>query len=240
MLRVTRHSYPDASIRVYGQRDLPAWMRGYARTFPKGFGYWIWKAWIVNEVVENSQDNTAVIYVDARCGIPDVRIPWIDSLAASPMHDIAVWQSHDAEALWTSADLLSALSDEGGISDHRTGQYYATFFGLRINDQTRRMVHDWWHFQRMNLSLVRADSFLIENYPEFREHRWDQSVFSLTVKRHARRGLTVLPIMDDEISEGLSIVPHHSPHPDILYPFTHSMPGRRIKMFLKGITTEYL
>ena len=238
MLSNVHVSYPSAEIRVFGRADLPPSLIEYASRFPRGFGFWVWKAWIVHHVMASRQEGDLVVYVDARSGIPTQRIPWLDSMAANPSIDLAAWHSSNLERKWTSVDLMQALSGESASIFECTGQYIATFFGLRVNALTRELVGEWFTFQQSNASLVRAESFVYPNHSDFEENRWDQSVFSLLIKRYAEQGLSVLAISDEEVAVGSSIFPHREPHPDVLYPLTHSKLGKGMKALVKGTFEE--
>lgn len=228
-------SYPNAWRRVYGAPELPVWMRKYAQQHRRGFGYWIWKAWLLDRTLADSKEDAVVVYVDARSRFPRSRIPWLDSFVAVPSWDVAAWQMSHPEKTWTTTDLFLAMDRGPDSDDAQSGQYAATFFAVRNTDASRSLVSDWLEFQTTQGGLVRADETVAPNSYPFRENRFDQSVLSLLLKARSAHGLRVMVLADDVIQAEDSIGPHAAPHPDAFYPLTHTRIGQHIKRHVKNL-----
>jgi hypothetical protein len=64
-----------------------------------------------------------------------------------------------------------------------SGQIMATIFLLKKNDETFKMVSDWYQISRLRWTIDDSPSN-IKNYPDFKEHRHDQSIWSLLRKNN--------------------------------------------------------
>lgn len=234
MLMSGCRAYPEAAVRIYGAKDLPESLRAYASLFPRGFGYWVWKAWVINQALAKAADESVIVYVDARSRVPAVRVPWLDEFISSTDLDVAAWQMTHEERRWTTSDLMNALQVNPNSELARTGQFAATFLALRAGPKTRALVSRWLDFQIAHDALVRAERTQAPDYDLFVENRFDQSVFSLLVKSEQGRTLNVLVVTDEQVASPNSITPHASPHPDFFYPLTHTKAGKWLKSLLKS------
>ena len=64
-----RFFYNDIIFKEYTALDLSENELLYAQTYPKGFGYWIWKPRIVNDNIRKIDVGDILIYLDCRCNI---------------------------------------------------------------------------------------------------------------------------------------------------------------------------
>jgi len=214
--------YPGAKHVIYSSKDLPKEISDYASEHPKGFGYYRWKPWLVFDCASKCSDGEILFYVDARSGMPNKRIDWLDSFLRIASNqrfefgksDIACLLLPTLERRDTTADLLASFGHRVNSYEAVTSQVSASFFAIRLNPITRNLISSWHRFYEHFLPLCRDETSVIPNHPSFINNRYDQSVFSLSVKQFLRNGLKAGFFDISEISKNNSVVLQENPHPN--------------------------
>jgi hypothetical protein len=214
LLRELSLSYPSISFKIFTRDHLPPPVSSKAAEFKTGFGYFVWKPWVVSTAISQLNDGDILLYVDGRSGLrnPGQPIKWLDAFVQDTRCDLAAWQMSHLESLWSTGDLIDSLemSDEAAL---QVGQYAATFHAWRINERTRGLAESWYQFMMDNFQLCRNEPSLRPNHAEFRENRHDQSVFSLMLKRKALDGhLNVMTLAEPTVLAD-NLRPHRKRHP---------------------------
>ena len=207
--------YRKSFYRIFTVADIPGDINEYAKRYRRGYGYWIWKPWLVRQVLGTLATNDIVLYFDGRCGVArkGSGVGWLNEFAEKPEFDIAAWQMDYVERHWTTGDLLDRISGDNRVADGATGQFAATFHAWRVNARTLRFASLWLDFMARNPGLCRDEPSRLPNDPEFRENRHDQSVFSLMLKSlERRRDLNVLTLSNPRIYSD-NLLSHQKRHP---------------------------
>ncbi len=187
LLRQEALRFGISNIHVYGPRRLPvAFVQKHIDFFNKnrkGGGYWLWKPLIVSEVLSQIKDGEFLFYADAGCGInPNGHKRFIEWLEiCDNQNNISIQMHGLAEKCWTKMSVARLMGCEAAeFMD--SGQFMATIFGLKKNKYIVELVQEWLDICSMEWTI--DDSVQrVENDPGFKEHRHDQSVFSLLRKR---------------------------------------------------------
>jgi hypothetical protein len=150
----------------------------------RGFGYWIWKPYLINKQIENMEDGDVLFYCDVGCELgienKDKFLECIDLVKKEKlMYTRAL---NCLEITWCKKDLLDKLEmdDEKYLN---TDQLQATTILLCVCPETRRLIKDWYEIS-CNYHNIDDSPSISKNYDSFIEHRHDQSVFSLLVKKY--------------------------------------------------------
>lgn len=180
-----------ASITAYTQETLPA--KSAATRFMKanrrGYGFWIWKSLLLEDMLSKIPEGDIVLYADAGCGIsttPAARAnmaAWISDCVSHPTHRISFQMPHIAE-VWTKADVFSMM---GATTDEytKTGQHIGGIQMYLNTPENRAFIQlyksaletDKYHY-------VSDEPSRIPNPPCFKGHRHDQAILSILFKRH--------------------------------------------------------
>jgi len=221
-LKQLREIYPGATYKTYGVSDLncgkpnsecsPSTIKQYAALHPRGYGYWRWKPCVIATALANQNDGGVVVYVDGRCSIPKEPVSWISDFLTLKSSDLVAWQTNYLERVWTTTDLLSKFGIGSESPEALSGQFAATFFGIRNSRLTRSFVNNWETFLIENASLCRDDHPRLTNSHDFIENRYDQSSFSLLLKRREEL-LSLMTLTDFDVMFSPSMRPHGKPHP---------------------------
>lgn len=201
VLRSLSITYPNSFIKIYSTAELPIEFQEYATLYKRGFGYWIWKPYIINRTLENLSEEDILVYVDGRSGMPETGKPirWFDTFLLQKNYDIAAWQMEHIEKQWTTQELVSLLITKDPSEVMNSGQYSATFHAWRVNNRTRHLAKSWLEFILKKPELCRDEPSRIPNDVSFRENRHDQSVFSLLVKDFSESQKISTMTLSDEV-----------------------------------------
>jgi hypothetical protein len=158
----------------------------FISTHPRGFGYWIWKSYYILKSLENECDeNEGLLYMDAGCTFGSsatTKIPeWIKMADNHPGKILAFRLTHP-EFKFNKKDTIHAIFPN---VDEKSMQMVGGINIFINTHKTREFVKEWheWcikdHYQ-----YVTDVPSIIPNHPNFYEHRHDQAIFSLLVKKY--------------------------------------------------------
>ena len=204
VLRSLSITYPNSFIKIYSTAELPIEFQEYATLYKRGFGYWIWKPYIINRTLENLSEEDILVYVDGRSGMPETGKPirWFDTFLSQKNYDIAAWQMESIEKQWTTQELVSLLITKDPSEVMNSGQYAGGLHAWRVNNRTRHLAKSWLEFILKNPELCRDEPSRIPNDVSFRENRHDQSVFSLLVKDFSEsQKISAMTLSDEVVRE---------------------------------------
>ena len=230
--------YPYANCLIYEPSDLPDYIRDYAKLYKVGYGYWLWKPWLVHKTLQTMDMGDVLLYVDGRCGVPRRSVSWLDSLYNQDANqaeniEFVAWMMNEVEYKWTTGDLFDKFGLSVESPDASSGQFAGGIFALQLTSKTIDFITNWYCFMKDNLELCRDEVSQIANHANFLNNRHDQSVFSLMLKKHSGQGLRLRTLTQKNIQNSRSITPHGKPHP--------SEPQKHIAIrFLKNLLKRML
>ena len=177
-------------VRGYTDEDLLNFKdfnlhRNFVSKNSRGFGYWIWKSFLVMKHLETMNENDILVYADSGCTINkegrDRMLEYFKMVNESPTANVGFELYHEhIERRWNKMDLINYLNaDEFKDSVQIVGG----IFILRKCDFVCKLIREWYEVC-CNYSLIDDSPSKLPNYPEFSEHRHDQSVFSLLRKKY--------------------------------------------------------
>lgn len=174
------------SIYLYSERDvdgLPS-LRG-----TRGYGYWYWKPRVVSETLDKVNAGSVLVYSDIGCHFnvegKNRFLEYLNFIVSNDFDLLVFSFSEDdwfssKEVMWTKRKLVEYFNLSFDSVELNSNQLVTTFFICRNNARVRSFIHSW-HALVDERSLVNDD--LHEEHPLFIEHRHDQSIFSLLLKR---------------------------------------------------------
>jgi hypothetical protein len=180
-----------ATITTYTQENLPAttdeWR--FIRENHRGYGYWIWKSILLEDMMEKIPEGDILIYADAGCGIrstPEAKRRmqlWIDLATQHPSHRVGFQLRHMAY-VWTKMDIFQEFQSDMDPTVTNTGQHMG---GIQIYQNlpaNREFIRQYRSIlARHNYRLVDDSPSLVSNFPGFKENRHDQAILSILYKR---------------------------------------------------------
>jgi len=177
----------DATLISYSQRDLApngfSTRHEHTLKHDRGAGYWLWKSYVTLATLMGI-NSEFISYCDAGSAW---KMPWRtikQYFVDHPSAYIYTFRLPYAEKQWTTKDcFVGTNTNEPKYTD--TFQTCATAFVLRRSANSIDFVREWHEYCCNPALLINAlNEYGQQNYPEFREHREDQSLFSLTCKKN--------------------------------------------------------
>jgi hypothetical protein len=155
----------------------------FIRENSRGFGYWLWKSYLIQTTMNQMEDGDILMYLDCGCEL-DIRekehlLFYLDSVKTDK---IIGCDTFCLERAWNKQDVIELL-DMTGSSHLSTSQHEAGALLFLICPETRTIVNQWYELSCTYHNIDDSPSIL-PNAPEFKEHRHDQSIFSLLTKKY--------------------------------------------------------
>jgi hypothetical protein len=162
--------------------------RPFVEANVRGWGYWIWKPFLIKTYLDRIKAGEALVYFDAGCEIlPSNRNQLSRLFNHLNNHDAMVWNYAEHPifnlVFWTKQNLLDRAAQEFGLTNPiKIAKVWAGNIGLVKTKRTLSLVDDWFR-------LSTADNYcLVDNTPASApqrcllvEHRFDQSILSVLV-----------------------------------------------------------
>jgi hypothetical protein len=177
------------NITVYTDRDLKMddefWRKHneFIENNKRGYGYWLWKPYIIKKTMEKMEDGDILLYLDCGCEI-DIRnsknFKYYFELVKK--YYIIGTTTGCKESDFNKTDLLLFLDmvDNKYLNSEQQQAGASLFY---VFDKTRKLVNEWYEVC-CNYHFIDDSPSICENSYGFVEHRHDQSVFSLLIKKY--------------------------------------------------------
>jgi hypothetical protein len=211
-------------IKFYDESDLdPLFTQKYKHQLNKevrGYGYWIWKPYILKSLIKEINYGDVIFYADVGCWLNphgiDRFYDYLDIVRKSESGILAFSIKEDDGAFnlysfpeyqWTKADLFNFFEVENQADIVESQQIMATCFFIKKTKENEKFINDWMSVFEFDISLVDDSPSKVKNHDGFIEHRHDQSVFSLLAKRRRVDTISYCEIFYPELKRG-RIVPN--------------------------------
>jgi hypothetical protein len=150
----------------------------------RGYGFWLWKSYLILKTMSEMNDNDILVYADAGCSInlngKNRLLEYFDIVNNSKFGILSFDLGH-LERSWTKMDIIDYF---GAHNLLETGQLCATAFILRKCEHTLNLVEKWYTACcSCEYHLIDDSPSKIPNSAFFSENRHDQSIFSVIRKK---------------------------------------------------------
>lgn len=147
----------------------------------RGFGYYIWKPYIIMKTMQSLHDGDIILYLDSGCELHTSNKKYtLDTYFKQVMKDKIIGSKvakGRTEKMYNKMDLLNYL----GLTNNsclENDQRQATANMFLVCSETRNLVNDWYNIA-CDYHMIDDSASIMPNNKEFIEHRHDQSIFSL-------------------------------------------------------------
>ena len=183
------------SYTISNETRIPEFIEYHQEFFSgnkTGFGFWIWKPYIVGQALEAMEDGDILLYCDSGCqfNVNERSLKrlqeYFDMLAASE-HSTLSFELIHKERDWTKRDCFEALGAPVDDSCQLVGGIFLIRkcqAGIDLIAGVNELISS------RQYSLFDNSPSIAPNEPSFVEHRNDQSIFSLMRKL---AGTLILP-----------------------------------------------
>jgi len=164
----------------------------FIREHPRGFGFWVWKPAILSYLIDHLENDEMVLLLDAGCQLnanKESKLRFQQYIEMCKNRDLLVTQLTDdsfefknlTDAAWTKLSTLDSLDPLSVFRN--TNQIQSGIIFAIKSDKSQRIAKKWLnHCVYSDYSLLVDPSDEEPQTSDFKEHRWEQSIFSLIVK----------------------------------------------------------
>jgi hypothetical protein len=153
---------------------------------PRGYGYWIWKPYIIKKTMESLQDGDILLYLDSAVELDIRKKEKMRELFTIVPNELILGiltpNVTYTDANWTKRDLIVYMGMDTSPTVY-TKQFQGGTNMFCVCEKTRNLVNEWYTIA-CNYTLLNDSPSVLPNHPGFVEHRHDQSIFSLLCKKH--------------------------------------------------------
>lgn len=150
---------------------------------PRGCGYWLWKPYFISRYLNQMNGDDVLFYSDS--GSDFIKnITSLLNLCRDDRNGLIAFElsGKHKERQYTKRDLFIEMNqDTPEYTD--TDQLMASFIMIQKNEFTIQFMNEYLKYA-CNEHLITDTASRSTNYPEFKDHRHDQSIFSLLCKKH--------------------------------------------------------
>ena len=148
----------------------------------KGFGNYFWKPYVIKKALDTINEGEYLMYADSGSFFLKSVLPLVKHMK-DKKKEIACFRLPLIEKQWTKRDAFLLMDcDSPRYTD--SPQILATFFLIKKSQESITFISEYKKFCSDSRILSDDPNTLgKENYPEFIEHRHDQSVLSLLCKK---------------------------------------------------------
>lgn len=168
-------------VIIYNEKDIEELKNKYPQHFynGRGYGYWLWKPYLILKTLNNMSEGDALMYCDATTHFINDPHPLME---LTNLQDVVVFSTEYTNKQFTKYDTfygMECLSDEYSNGKHAN----AAFLIIKKTDNSIGVMNQYFKYC-CDYNIV-SDSINIngKNFTEFIDHRHDQSILSLlTIK----------------------------------------------------------
>lgn len=149
----------------------------------KGFGYWIWKPYIIKKLLDKINNNDILLYLDSGCEIDCKEKEYFEYCLNCVNKDLIVGtlgKTIVEESCKMDLLLYLDMNQEKYLKSkmHQAGANL-----ILACKETRKLVDEWFKLCE-NYNLINDSPSINKNINEFKEHRHDQSIYCLLTKKY--------------------------------------------------------
>jgi len=169
----------------YLMSDTSFWNKhgDFIRENSRGCGYWLWKPYLIQKSMNQLDDGDILMYLDCGCELDIEEKTYLDFYIETVKKDkIIGCNTFCLEQEWNKSDVIHLL-DMNDSPHLQTFQHEAGALLIFVCPETRALVDQWYDVSCTYHNIDDTPSILPES-EIFKEHRHDQSIFSLLTKKY--------------------------------------------------------
>ena len=175
----------DAVVE-YSKQDIDSdFMSKHKSVFDlkRGAGYWLWKPYIIRDCMRKSDDGDVIFYSDSGASFVKNISPLLERVLESDTDVFGFRMAgNHKEKQYNKKETLEhfGMYTEDVLNSN---QHMASFICVKNSDKSKMVIDDYLRTCENPKLLLDVDGS-VEQHEEFVEHRHDQAIWSLIVKKH--------------------------------------------------------
>jgi len=172
--------YTDEDLK----NDLEFWTKhkDFIINNKRGYGYWLWKPYIIKKTMAQMKDGDILLYLDCGCELNELKKQNLNHFFNYVKTDYIIGTLAGLEKEWNKMDLLKYLNMVNHNSLNINQRQAGTNMFL-VCEKVINLVNEWYNIACI-YNLIDDSKSVSKNFDCFKEHRHDQSIFSLLTKKY--------------------------------------------------------
>lgn len=159
--------------------------------YKRGYGYWVWKTYILKKALEDLREGDYIVYLDSGCEIQSGNEAkfkeYLHEADTCDLGLVCFSVPFTSGRQYTKMDLIDYCNRTFGCQENMNGflsteQIMAGLLVIRKNKNVIEFLDKWYDVMHHHIELFDDTPSKLPNYEGFIESRHDQSVFSLLIK----------------------------------------------------------
>jgi hypothetical protein len=153
---------------------------------PRGGGYWLWKPYLINKVLNLINENDIIFYLDSEYYFTeDFTNLYIDHLLNN---DILIWKNKPNDLIyymknWCKMDVIKKYKIYDKVFKENIEDCWAGAMIIRKTNITLKYMKEWLEMCCIFEDITDSSS-IEKNDQQYKEHRHDQSLLSIIVNKY--------------------------------------------------------
>lgn len=144
----------------------------------RGNGYWLWKPYLTNRVMQLAKDGDFVVYIDAGVEV----IETLTHITSVMEQDVFLFTNGLQHSDWCKMDVMYAINKKE--IEHEYQQVQASAIFIRVSEFSRAFIKEWLGYCQLP-GMIDDSPSVIQNHPEFACHRYDQAIISCLAYKYS-------------------------------------------------------
>jgi len=159
---------------------------------PRGAGYWLWKPYIIIEMLKKIEEGDIVFYMDAGDSINNYNIiNIIKNHMVDNDYMIAGTSKWGLNKYWTKKDCFVLMECDNEIY-HNVPQIEAGTLVFKKTKKNEDFLNEWLYYCKNKSILTDVSNTLGNNYDGFNDHRHDQSILTNLIIKYNMKHSDIL------------------------------------------------
>ena len=167
----------------------------------RGFGYWMWKPYLIKKQLEKMNEGDILVYLDAGCEIhsnsaAEQRFQYyVDEARKNGIVCFDHLRCYIKQ--YCKGDVLSFFNVLTDTSVLNSKQVMAGILIMSKCKKTNAIIDEWYAISHEQPRLLNDEPSVVPNQPDFVAHRHDQSIFSILAYKYGAKILSQVEVYPD-------------------------------------------
>ena len=169
----------------YLKSDTDFWEKNkdFIETNKRGYGYWLWKPYLILKILNRINDGDILIYADCGCEL-NVNAKYVleKLIEKAKKKIILVTSASSNDIKYSKSDLTNLFELERETL--RLPHMQQTYLIIKKCELITKIYKDMYEMIIDNYNLINDNKSIIKNEQSFIDHRHDQSIFNMFMKKY--------------------------------------------------------
>ena len=179
----------EFEIIVFNKNDIDdEFCRKYNSilSLPRGGGYWLWKPYLINKVLNLINENDIIFYLDSQYYfLENFTTLYINHMLNN---DILIWKNKPNDLIyymknWCKMDVIDKYNIYDKVFKENIEDCWAGAIIIRKTNNMQKYMKEWLDMCCIYEDITDSPSIL-KNSNQFKDHRHDQSLLSIIVNKY--------------------------------------------------------